>query len=107
MKSDFAAAPWESVPTTNSPTINPKQIQGLWIPREYLFSKNLSYPEKLLMAFIRMLDQENHCYASNRYLGELLGVSERTIANMIVTLKKKNLIKQVSWNGTRRVLKCI
>lgn len=105
MKQDYLAAQGQQ-PSPTNPTINPKQIKGLWMPSEYLFAADLNYPEKILMGFVFMLDQENHCYASNKYLGELLGVSERTIVNMVVKLKKKGYIEQVSWNGLKRVIKC-
>ena len=109
MNNDFAAPPWEEIQELHpdNPVINVKNIHGLWIPEQYLFAKNLNYSEKLLMSFIKMLDQENHCYASNRYLGELLGTSGKTIANMLTDLKKKKYVEHVHWNGVIRIMKCI
>ena len=87
-------------------TINPQGIKGLWIPGEILHNENSTWQEKVLLTFIYHLDStENHCYASNRYLGELMGVNEKTIANVLSSLKKKNLLETVSWNGRIRKLR--
>jgi hypothetical protein len=111
MKSDFALPPWEQQPeqaiNPEHPILNPKNIKGLWIPAKYLFAKNLNMQERVLMGFIYMLDQKDHCYASDKYLGELISLSAKTISNMVRLLKKKNYLKLVSWNGRVRVLKCI
>jgi len=109
MKSDYALPPWEQelTPTPDNPVINPKQIRGLWMPEQYLFSKDLSLQEKILMSFIYTLDQKDHCYASNKYLGELIGTSAKTVSNMLINLKKKEYIELLSWNGNIRIMRCL
>jgi len=64
------------------------------IPSEVLFNANLTSTEKLLFGIIQNLAQgEDGCYASNSYLGNLLGVCKQTISNGIVNLEKNELIE--------------
>ncbi|MBE3086031.1 MAG: hypothetical protein IMZ64_07425 [Bacteroidetes bacterium] len=112
MKSDYALPPWEQEQPTykqypDNPTINPKQLRGVWMPEQYLYADDLTLQEKILMAFILMLDQKDHCYASNRYLGSLIGTTAKTVANMLIALKKKDYIEQVSWDGSLRIMRCL
>jgi len=111
MNSDYALPLWEQEQEKrmfpDSPTINPKQIRGLWMPEQYLFSKELTIQEKILMSFIYTLDQKDHCYASNRYLGELIKTSAKTVSNMLISLKKKGFVEQLSWDGNIRFMKCL
>jgi hypothetical protein len=99
--------PWGSTsPNPDSAIINPQGLKGLWIPGEILHSESLTWQEKILLTYIYHLDStENHCYASNRYLGELMSVNERTIANVISSLRNKKVIETVSWNGKIRKLR--
>lgn len=85
-----------------SPVINSKDWTGIWIPKKIIYDHNLTYSEKMLLSLIWSLDGEHNCYASNKYLAEVMGLNERTLANIIVSLKKKNYIKQISWNGKIR-----
>ncbi|MDA3806317.1 MAG: hypothetical protein PF440_00245 [Thiomicrorhabdus sp.] len=114
MKSDFALPPWEQEEenkfykvSPDNPTINPKQLKGIWMPAQYLYAEDLSLQEKILMSFIFMLDQEDHCYASNKYLGSLIGTSAKTVSNMLIALKKKNYLEQMSWDGNMRIMRCL
>ena len=104
---DFSPPPWDQEQQPDRPVMNPKQIKGLWIPEKYLYAPDLSITEKHLVSYIFMLDQEHNCYASNKYLGELMGISPGRVANMLTTLKKKGYIRQVSWDGRIRKLMCV
>lgn len=85
-----------------------KDLKGLWIPAEYLWAEDLSIPEKILMSFVNMADQKDHCYASNATLAKWTMLSVKRVKNMIVELKKKGYLEQVSWDGrTRRVIRCL
>lgn len=109
MQSDHAAA------TGNHPTPNQDQshiaiqeLKGLWIPAEYLWADDLKPHEKILMAFIRMADQKDHCYASNATLAKWSMLSTQRVKDVIVVLKKKGYLEQVSWDGrTKRVIRCL
>ena len=104
---DYTVPPWEQEPHPDHPKINPKQIKGLWIPEKYLYAEDLTLTEKHLVSYIFMLDQDNNCYASNKYLGELMGISAGRIANLLTELKSKGHIQQVSWDGRIRKLRCV
>lgn len=84
------------------------ELKGLWIPAEYLWAEDLSIPEKILMSFIKMADQKDHCYASNATLAKWSMLSTQRVKDMIVKLKKKGYLEQVSWDGRqKRVIKCL
>ena len=84
------------------------ELKGLWIPGQYLWAEDLNIPEKFLMSFIHMADQEDHCYASNATLAKWTNLSTQRVKDMIVQLKKKGYLEQVSWDGrTRRVIRCL
>lgn len=67
-------------------------FKGIWIPSEVWLSKELTTMEKVIFAEIHSLDNEDGCYASNAYLGDLFGVSGRQIGKHIASLKKKGCI---------------
>lgn len=88
----------------DEPMLDPTQSKGLWIPGEILHDPDLTPQEKMLASLIWHMDQQHHCYASNRWFGTQMRLSERTIINMISSLRKKGVIKQLSWNGKFRVM---
>lgn len=88
--------------------INIFNLEGLWTPKEYLYAEDLSEREVKLMSYIRMLDQKDHCWASNATLGKLLGINTQSVKNLLVGLKKKGYIEQVSWDGRyKRIIRCL
>jgi hypothetical protein len=91
----------------DSPVINADQFKGIFIPGDILYAKDLTPQEKFLLALIWWLDgAPHHCYASNKYLAKHMNLSEKSIANMLVFLKEKGHIQQISWDGKIRVMKC-
>ena len=75
---------------------SPKQQFGLpaiGIPAEVLFHPELSNTEKILYGLIRNLaHSEKGCFASNKWLGGLLGAQPQTISNGIKNLKDWEVI---------------
>ena len=64
------------------------------VPMIVLLDEDISSTSKLLMGLITTLTmKEGFCYASNRYLSNLMKVSRRTITSCITSLKRKNYIK--------------
>lgn len=64
------------------------------VPMIVLLDEDISSTSKLLMGLITTLTmKEGFCYASNRYLSNLMKVSRRTITSCISSLKRKNYIK--------------
>ena len=83
-------------------------IKFLVIPEQYLWAEDLNHAEKILMSFIRMADQKEHCWASNATLAKWTSLSTQRVKNIIVNLKLKGYLEQVSWDGrTKRVIRCL
>lgn len=76
-------------------------LPDIGIPSEVLFHPKLTNTEKMLFGFLRNLSQtEKGCWASNRWLGGLLGVGPQTITNAISNLKKHHYILTIEERTT-------
>lgn len=74
------------------------------VPMMVLLDNDISSTSKLLMGLITTLTmKEGFCYASNKYLSNLLKVSRRTITSCITSLKRKNYIKVESDPHMRKI----
>ena len=86
-----------------------RQFKGLYIPRKALrlLQKNkINASELMIFMTIDSLTKPGvGCYASNAYLANCIGYENpNSIGNMISELKKKHLIRQVSFDGKTRYL---
>ena len=84
-----------------------RDFKGIWIPKElYLLDKSvLSWSEKILLIEIHSFTNEaNGCFASNKYLGDFIGVSAGRIANMKTKLRKLGLIVDNGFDGRRKTV---
>ena len=81
---------------TARPQINPFGLPHITIPAEVLFHPELTPREKMLFGFIWNLTRSAEgmfsCWASNRYLGELLQVKPETISGAVANLQKHGFI---------------
>lgn len=85
----------------NNDITNLKYVE---VPVVVLLDEDLSTTTKLLMGLITTPSmQEGFCFASNRYLSNLMKVSRRTITSCIASLRKKNYIRVESEPNTRRI----
>jgi hypothetical protein len=83
-----------------------RDFKGVWIPREVWLDDSLSALEKVILIEIDSLDtEENHCYASNKYLAEFCRCSEIKVSQAIRKFLFLGYIEQVSFDGRTRVLK--
>ena len=74
------------------------------VPVIVLLDEDLSTTTKLLMGLITTLSmQEGFCYASNKYLSNLMKVSRRTITSCIASLRKKKYIRVENEPNIRRI----
>lgn len=63
------------------------------IPATVLFNEKLKANEKLLYALVTALsNKEGYCYASNKYLGEKLGVDSVTVSRWLTNLRRNNYV---------------
>ncbi len=67
-------------------------FKGIWIPKEIWESKEMSMQEKVFLAEINSLDNENGCIASNAYFAEFFGLSKSSVSRVVSSLSKKELI---------------
>ncbi len=80
---------------------NLKYIQ---VPMVVLLDEDLSSTTKLLMGLITTLSmKDGYCYASNRYLSNLLKVSKRTISSSITILRRNNYLKIDNDDSARKI----
>lgn len=74
------------------------------VPMIVLLDEDISSTSKLLMGLITTLTmKEGFCYASNKYLSNLMKVSRRTITSCITSLKRKNYIKVENNPNMRKI----
>ena len=60
---------------------------------ELLNNNNICINAKLLYSRIVLLSHDKgYCFASNKYLGDILGVTSRTISRLLKELKDNDLI---------------
>ncbi|TGM66131.1 helix-turn-helix domain-containing protein [Leptospira meyeri] len=79
---------------------------GVWTPL-WIENLKLSHSQTRLLAEIVSLHEKEGCFASNRYLSEILGLKTDTISRLISELKKRGLLVQTGFDGRRRFLKPI
>lgn len=77
-------------------THNPNFTGWCLIPPEILSSKDISANEKMIWGRIHGLkEKRGFCFASNKFLGESLGLDSGTVSNIISSLVKKKLLERV------------
>lgn len=85
----------------NNDITNLKYVQ---VPTIVLLDEDISSTAKLLMGLITTLSmQEGFCYASNKYLSNLMKVSKRTITSCITSLRTKKYIRIECEPNIRRI----
>ena len=71
-----------------------QKLKGLWIPAEILLNEELSDKEKIILAMILYLSEEtSSCFASNKYIANIVKVTADRVSKIISSLKEKNYIK--------------
>ena len=68
-------------------------FKGVWIPREIWLHPGLTLQEKILLAEIDSLDNENGCFANNKHFSEFLNISQRRVQELLKSLKDKGYIE--------------
>lgn len=71
-----------------------EKLKGLWIPAEVLLNKDLSDKEKIILSMILYLSEETKsCFASNKYIANIVNVTANRVSKIISSLKEKQYIK--------------
>lgn len=84
--------------------MNNRDFKGVWIDKSIWLDKNLSATEKVILAEIDSLNNENGCYASNSYFAEFCQCSEKTVSRAITKLIQLGYVIRKSFDGRNRVL---
>lgn len=84
-----------------------RDFKGVWIPREIWLAENLTMQEKVFLAEIDSLDNEQGCYANNEYFARFFGISKVRVSEVINSLVAKGWVKStlISTQGNKRILK--
>lgn len=69
-----------------------RDFKGIWIPKELWLAEDLTLQEKVFLAEIDSLDQDEGCYASNRYFAKFFGLSMKRVSFIINSLCQKGLV---------------
>ena len=71
-----------------------QRLKGLWIPAEILLNEELTDKEKLILAMILYLSEKtSSCFASNKYIANIVNVTADRVSKIISSLRAKNYIK--------------
>ena len=81
------------------------QFSGVFIPREVLLDADISASGKIIFAIIQSLDNDKGCFASNEYIGNMLGLSESSVRASIGCLEKKSYITRIIDDAGNRTIK--
>jgi DNA-binding MarR family transcriptional regulator len=80
------------------------QFVGIFIPRDLVLRDDISITEKVLAAVIDSLDNSKGCWASNAYLGGLIGIGERQVRDYLARLEALGIIvRSQNEDGSRRI----
>jgi hypothetical protein len=84
---------------------NDRDFKGIWIPAELWLRKDVTFMERCFLAEIDSLDKGEGCYASDAYLGDLFQLTANRVAHIISSLRKRKLVRTISFNGRTRFLR--
>ncbi len=71
-----------------------QKLKGLWIPAEILLNEELSDKEKIILAMILYLSEETKsCFASNKYIANIVNVTHERVSKIISSLKDKGYVR--------------
>lgn len=84
--------------------MNLTNLKYVQVPMVVLLDEDFSSTSKLLMGLIITLSmKDGYCYASNRYLSNLLKVSKRTISSSITALRRKKYVEIGNEDNARKI----
>ena len=70
-----------------------QKLKGIWIPAEILLNEDLSDKEKIILSIILYLSEETKsCFASNKYIANIVNVTHERVSKIISSLKDKGYV---------------
>lgn len=83
-----------------------RDFKGVWIPKEIWLDKRLNALDKIILAEIDSLDNdESGCFASNKYIAEFCGCSETKVSTAVSKLIELGYLAAAGFDGRQRKLK--
>lgn len=82
-----------------------RSFKGIWIPKEIWLDERLTALDKVILAEIDSLDNDDGCTASNDHLAKICGCTGVKVSKTITKLKNFGMIEVVSFNGRQRKMK--
>lgn len=71
---------------------NKRAFKGIWIPKEVWESKELTLQQKVMLVEIDSLDNDDGCFASNKYFSDFFGISSGRVSQIINNLIEKGYL---------------
>ncbi len=65
------------------------------IPANIILAEDINNTQKLLIGLIHSLSPKGCCYAHNKYLGKLLGISQTSVSTNLSDLVSKGYVERV------------
>ena len=70
-----------------------QKLKGIWIPAVILLNKKLTDKEKIILSMILYLSEDtSSCFASNKYIANIVNVTHERVSKIISSLKNKEYI---------------
>ena len=82
-----------------------RDFKGIWIPKEIWLDTRLTALDKIILAEIDSLDNEDGCWASNDYIAEFCQCSRAKVTASVSKLISLGFITVASFDGRKRVLR--
>lgn len=83
-----------------------REFKGIWIPKELWLLKDLSLVEKVMLVEIDSLDNEDSCYATNKYFAKFFGFSRGHVSKIINNLVKRGfLTSKIEYQSETKTVK--
>lgn len=87
-----------------SPEEQHRGFKGVWIDKNIWLDNRLNALDKIILVEIDSLDNDNGCYASNKYIADFCQCSESKVSKSITKLIELGYLVLKSFNGRTRVL---
>ena len=73
--------------------MKPEVFKGVWIHKEVLNMKDLTLHQKIVLSMVLNLVTDKPCFASNHYIGEILGIHPNRVSVHLNNLKKMDYLQ--------------
>jgi hypothetical protein len=84
-----------------------ERFSGVFVPREVLLDNELSANAKLIFAIVQSLDNDRGCFASNEYIGGMVGICDSAVrASLSVLEDRKYIVRHIDSDGNRSIKTC-